>query len=128
MSNLEDLVNTLSSLTLLEVSQLTRMLREKWGITETISKIMTLPDNFVRTIETAIEKEYFDVVIRAIGSKKIDVIKATRQLTNLGLKDAKDLVETKDGIVLHQVDKTTAEDAERLLSASGASIELVWGK
>ena len=70
------------------------------------------------------EKTEFDVVIKELGPKKIDVIKAIRQLTTLGLKDAKDLAETADAKVLEAVGKESAEDAKSKLEAAGATVAL----
>ena len=124
LSKLDFLVDELSNLTIIEASHLARMLREKWGITESISPVMVPADRIVDAIEKVAEKEYFDVVLKDIGPRKIEVIKTIRQLTSLGLKEAKDLAESPSAIVVSGVDKPMAEDAKQRLVDAGAVVEL----
>src|SRR3972149_9558850 len=105
--NLEGIVDQLSGLTLVEASALVRRLREKWGISDSIPApgLMIPAQQIVSVVEEAIVKDAFDVVLRDFGQKKIEVIKAVRQISGLGLKEAKDLVETPVAIIASQVDK-----------------------
>lgn len=125
MANLEKLVDELSKLTVLEASELTRMLEEKWGVSAAAPMSVAAVAPAVPVAEVEDEKTEFDVVIKDVGPKKIDVIKAIRQITNLGLKDAKDLAETADAKVLEQASKDAAQDARSKLEAAGASVELL---
>src|SRR5262245_57847281 len=88
MTKLDEIVNELSNLTLLEAGTLAKMLREKWGIAEVVPPMMRPADSVVTEIEQAVEKEFFDVVLKDIGPKKIEVIKSIRKLTQLGLSEA----------------------------------------
>lgn len=122
---LNELVDKLSNLTLLEVSQLTCLLREKWGITEYVVPLMRPADELVTTIgETSNEQYFFDVFLMDYGPRKIDVIKVVRMLTNLGLSEAKQLVEGL-GSILVDVSKEVAESAKKQLEEAGAKVKLV---
>jgi large subunit ribosomal protein L7/L12 len=112
-------------LTLLEAAQLAKMLRDNWGITETVAPMMRAPNMLVTEIEKAVEQEYFSVVLKDIGPKKIEVIKAVRQITNLGLKDAKDMVEAPSSVVVSDVGKDEATRVKTLLESAGAVVALV---
>lgn len=128
MADLEKLVEELSKLTVLEASELTKMLEEKWGVSAAAPMAMAaMPAGAAAggPAEAADEKTEFDVVIRDVGPKKIDVIKAIRQITNLGLKDAKELAETAGAKVLEAAGKESAMDAKSKLEAAGAKVELV---
>jgi large subunit ribosomal protein L7/L12 len=128
MANLEKLVEELSKLTVLEASELTTMLEEKWGVSAAAPVAMAavagagLAAGAAEAIE---EQTEFDVILKDVGPKKIDVIKVIRQITNLGLKDAKDLAETAGAKVLEQAGKEAANDAKGRLEAAGAVVELV---
>lgn len=124
MANLEKLVDELSSLTVLEAAELTKMLEEKWGVSAAAPMAMVAAAG-AGAAEAVEEKTEFDVVIKDVGPKKIDVIKVIRQITNLGLKDAKDLAETAGAKVLEQAGKEAATDAKAKLEAAGAVVELV---
>lgn len=125
MANLEKLVDELSSLTVLEAAELTKMLEEKWGVSAAAPMAMVAAAGAGAAAEAVEEKTEFDVVIKDVGPKKIDVIKVIRQITNLGLKDAKDLAETAGAKVLEQAGKEAATDAKAKLEAAGAVVELV---
>lgn len=125
MADLEKLAEQLSGLTVLEAAELTEMLEEKWGVSAAAPMAVAAAPAAGGAAEAAEEKSEFDVVIKDVGPKKIDVIKAIRQITTLGLKDAKDLAETADAKVLEQVGKDAAEDAKKKLEEAGASVELV---
>jgi large subunit ribosomal protein L7/L12 len=126
MANLEKLVEELSKLTVLEAAELTKMLEEKWGVSAAAPvAVGVMPAGAGASAEEQVEeKTEFDVILKDIGPKKIDVIKAIRQITSLGLKDAKDMAETAGVKVLEQVGKETAQDAKSKLEAAGAVVEL----
>lgn len=123
MADLEKIVEQLSELTVLEAAELTKMLEEEWGVSAAAPVAMAAVPA-AAAVEEEEEKTEFDVVIKELGPKKIDVIKAIRQLTTLGLKDAKDLAETADAKVLEAVGKEAAEDAKSKLEAAGATVAL----
>ncbi len=128
MANLEKLVEELSKLTVLEAAELTKMLEEKWGVSAAAPVAMaaaTLGATAPSAAPAVEEKTEFTVMLKDVGPKKIDVIKVIRQITNLGLKDAKDLAETAGAKVLEQAGKEAAMDAKSKLEAAGATVELV---
>ena len=126
MADLEKLVEELSGLTVLEVAELKSMLEEKWGVTAAAMPAMAMPGMMPAVVaeEEAEEKTEFDVVLKDFGPKKIEVIKAVRKLTALGLKEAKDLVESAPAPVQEGVSKEAAEDAKKILEEAGATVEL----
>jgi large subunit ribosomal protein L7/L12 len=122
-ANLEKLAEQLSELSVLEAADLVKMLEEKWGVSAAAPVAMAAAGP-VAAAEPVEEKTEFDVVIKEPGPKKIEVIKVIRQLTSLGLGDAKTMAETADGKILAQVGKDAAEDAKKKLEEAGAVIEL----
>jgi len=126
MADLEKLVEDLSSLTVLEIADLKTMLEEKWGVTAAAMPAMAMAGALpvAAAVEEVEEKTEFDVVLTDFGAKKINVIKAVRQLTALGLKEAKDLVESAPVPVQEAISKEAAEDAKKLLEEAGASVEV----
>ena len=125
MADLEKLVEDLSSLTLLEAADLTKMLEEKWGVSAAAPVamgIMPMAGGEAVAAE-AEEKTEFDVVLKEVGPKKINVIKEVRALTGLGLKEAKEAV---DGLstILEAVGKEAAEEAKAKLEGAGAVVEV----
>ena len=126
MADLNKLVEELSTLTVLEAAELVKMLEEKWGVSAAapVAVPAAAPAEAAPT-EAVEEKTEFDVIIKDAGPKKIEVIKTIRQLTTLGLKEAKDLAETAGGKVLEGVSKEAAMDAKAKLEAAGAVIEVV---
>lgn len=125
MANIEKIAEDLSKLTILEAAELTKLLEEKWGVSAAAPvAVAAVAGAAAGAGEDAEEKTEFDVVIKDVGPKKIDVIKALRQITQLGLKDAKDLAETAGAKVLEQAGKEAANDAKTKLEAAGATIEL----
>ena len=127
MADLEKLVEDLSSLTLLEASELTSMLEEKWGVSAAAPMAMMAagPALGAAAAEEEEEKTEFNVVLTDIGPKKIQVIKAVRAVTPLGLKEAKEAVEAAasgESIILEAVSKDMAEDAKAKLEAEGAVV------
>ena len=109
-ANLENLVEELSKLSVLEAAELVKALEAKWGVSA--------------AAEPVEEKTEFDVIIKDAGAKKIDVIKVIRQLTSLGLGEAKTMAETAGGKVLSAVGKEAAMDAKKKLEDAGAAIEV----
>ena len=125
MADIEKLVDQLSELSVLEAAELTKALEEKWGVSAAAPiAVAAAAAGPTAGAEPAEEKTEFDVVIKEPGPKKIEVIKAIRQLTSLGLKEAKDLAETPDAKVLEGVGKEAANDAKSKLDAAGATVEL----
>jgi len=127
VADLEKIVEDLSSLTLLEAAELTKMLEEKWGVSAAAPVAMAAMPGMMAGGEgdgaAEEEKTEFDVVIKEIGPKKINVIKEVRALTGLGLKEAKAVVDEK-GTVMEGVSKEAAEEAKAKLEEAGAEIEL----
>ncbi len=125
MANIEQIAEDLGKLTILEAAELTKLLEEKWGVSAAAPVAVAAAAGAAAGAgEDAEEKTEFDVIIKDVGPKKIDVIKAIRQITQLGLKDAKDLAETAGAKVLEQVGKEAANDAKSKLETAGATIEL----
>ncbi len=125
MANIEKIADDLGKLTILEAAELTKLLEEKWGVSAAAPvAVAAVAGAAAGAGEDAEEKTEFDVIIKDVGPKKIDVIKAIRQITQLGLKDAKDLAETAGAKVLEQASKEVANDAKSKLETAGATIEL----
>ena len=122
-ADLEKIVEELSTLSVLEAAELVTLLEEKWGVSAA-APVAVAAAGAAAPAEAEEEKTEFDVVIKDAGPKKIDVIKAIRQLTSLGLKESKELAETAGSKVLAQVGKDAAEDAKSKLEAAGAVVEL----
>jgi len=123
MADLEKLMDQLSELTVLEAAELVKMLEEKWGVSAAAPvAAMAAPASAAE--EEVEEQTEFDVVIKGPGPKKIETIKVIRQLTNLGLVDAKNMAETPDSKVLEAVGKDIANDAKEKLEAAGAEVVL----
>ena len=126
MADLNSLVDQLSTLSVLEAAELVKKLEEKWGVSAAAPVAMAaMPGGAAAAAaEPVEEKTEFDVVIKDPGAKKIDVIKVIRQLTNLGLGEAKTMAETAGGKILTGVGKDAANDAKKRLEEAGASIVL----
>ncbi len=119
---LAKLVEELSTLSVLEAADLVKMLEEKWGVSAAAPVAMVAGGGAAAAAEPVEEKTEFDVVIKDPGAKKIDVIKVIRQLTSLGLGEAKALAETAGGKVLTAVGKDAAMDAKKKLDEAGANV------
>jgi large subunit ribosomal protein L7/L12 len=123
MADLKKLAKDLSALTVLEAAELTKILEEEWGVSAAAPVTVAAAAAPADAAQDD-EKTEFDVIIKDVGPKKIDVIKAIRQITTLGLKDAKIMAETADAKVLEQIGKEAANDAKSKLEAAGATVEL----
>jgi large subunit ribosomal protein L7/L12 len=118
--DLNQIVETLSKLTVMEAAELSKMLEEKWGV----SAAAPVAAAAAAAGPAAEEQTEFSVTLVAAGEKKIDVIKAVRELTGLGLKEAKDLVEGAPQLVKDSAPKKEAEEMKAKLEAAGAKVEL----
>jgi len=125
MADLEKLMDQLSELTVLEAAELVKLLEEKWGVSAAapVAAVAAAPNG--GAAEEVEEQTEFDVVLKDAGPKKIETIKVIRQLTNLGLVDAKNMAETADSKVLEAVGKDVAQDAKEKLETAGAAVELI---
>ena len=123
MADLKKLAEELGKLTILEASDLVKSLEEEWGVSAA-APVAVAAAGAAPAAEAEEEKTEFDVVLKETGPKKIDVIKVIRQLTSLGLVDAKNMAETVGSKVLTQVGKEAATEAKEKLEAAGAVIEL----
>jgi len=123
MADLAKIVEELSTLTVLEAAELSKMLEEKWGVSAA-APVAVAAVGGAAGGDAAASKDEFDVVLAAIGDKKIEVIKAVREITGLGLKEAKDLVEGAPKPVKEGVAKDEAEELQKKLEAAGAKVEL----
>ena len=126
MPDLAKLVDDLSALTVIEAAQLSKMLEDKWGVSAAapVAAAALGGGAAAPTVEAAAEKTEFDVILAAIGEKKINVIKEVRAITSLGLKEAKDLVDGAPKPVLEKVSKEDATKAKTQLEEAGATVEL----
>ena len=125
MADLTKLIDELSKLTVLEAAELVKALEEKWGVSAAAPVAAAAAGPAAAAVaEPVEEKTEFDVVIKEAGPKKTEVIKVIRQLTNLGLVEAKTMAETAGSKVLVGVGKEAAADAKGKLETAGAVIEI----
>lgn len=127
MADLEKIVDTLGNLKVLELAELVKMIEDKWGVTAAAPVAMPaggMPAAAGAAEAPAEEKSEFDVVLKEVGSQKIQVIKVVRAITGLGLKEAKDLVEAAPKPVKEAVEKAEAEDIKKQLEEVGAKVEI----
>ena len=124
MADLDKIVEELSSLTVLEAAELSKMLEEKWGVSAAAPVAVAAAAGGAADAPAAEEKDEFDVVLASVGDKKINVIKEVRAITGLGLKEAKDLVESAPAPVKEGAKKEEAEEIKKKLEEVGASVEL----
>ena len=124
MANLEKIADDLSSLTVMEAADLSKLLEEKWGVSAAapVAVVAAVPADADGA--AAEEKNEFDVILASIGDKKINIIKEVRALTQLGLKEAKDLVESAPAQIKEGVPKEEAEEIKKKLEDAGATVEL----
>src|SRR6267143_1100863 len=127
MSNVEQIAEELNKLTLLEAAQLSKLLQEKWGVSAAAPMAVAAVPGAAGAAAggaTTEEKTEFDVILGAAGEKKIQVIKVVRELTGLGLKEAKDLVDGAPKPVKERVTKAEAEDMRKRLEEQGATVSV----
>src|SRR5260370_23684215 len=125
MTDLARLVDDLSAVSVIEAAQLSKMLEEKWGVSAVAPVGVAAAGGAAAvTGEAAVEKTEFDVILAAIGEKKINVIKEVRAITSLGLKEAKDLVEAAPKPIKEGVNKEEAAKIKKQLEDAGATVEI----
>jgi len=124
-TNIDEIAEKLDSLTLLEASQLSKLLQEKWGVSAAAAVAVAAPAaGGGGAAAAAEEKTEFDVMLMAAGEKKIQVIKVVREITGLGLKEAKDLVDGAPKAVKEKIAKNEAGDLKKKLEEVGATVEV----
>ena len=123
MADLNKIVDELSTLTVMEAAELSKLLEEKWGVTAA-APVAVAAGGAAPAADAAEEKDAFDVVLSAAGDQKINVIKEVRAITGLGLKEAKDMVEGAPKTLKEGVKKEEAEAMKAKLEAAGAKVEL----
>ncbi len=124
MADLEKLVTELGKLSVVEAAELVKKLEEAWGVSAAAPVAVAAVAGGGASAEPVEEKTEFDVILKDSGAKKIEVIKVIRQLTNLGLKEAKDMAEAAGSKVMEQVGKDAAAEAKKKLEEAGAVVEL----
>src|SRR5215470_4898659 len=125
MPTIEEIAEQLDKLTLLEAAQLSKMLQEKWGVSAAAPvAVAAVPGAGGAGATAAEEQTEFDVILSAAGEKKIQVIKVVRELTGLGLKEAKDLVDGAPKPVKEKITKAEAEDVKKKLEEQGAIVQV----
>lgn len=120
----DDVVSFIEKMTVLELSELVKELEEKFGVSAAAPVAVAAAAGPAAAAEPAEEKTEFDVILKAAGANKINVIKVVRALTSLGLKEAKDLVDGAPGTVKQGVSKQEAEDAKKQLVEAGAEVDI----
>jgi len=123
-ANIEEIVEKLDSLTLLEASQLSKVLQEKWGVSAAAAVAVAAPAAGGGAAAAVEEQTEFDVILTSSGEKKIQVIKVVRELTGLGLKEAKDLVDGAPKAVKEKITKAEAADIKKKLEEVGGAVEV----
>ena len=123
MADLNNIADQLSSLTVIEAADLSKLLEEKWGVSAA-APVVAMAAAAPAAEDAAEEQTEFEVVLTAYGEKKINVIKEVRAITSLGLKEAKDLVEAAPKAVKESVGKDEAEEIKKKLEAAGATVEI----
>ena len=121
MADLGKIVEELSTLTVMEAAELSKLLEDKWGVSAAAAVAVAAPAGGAAAAE---EKTSFDVELTAIGESKISVIKEVRAITSLGLKEAKDLVESAPKVVKEGASKDEAEEIKKKLEEAGATVVL----
>jgi large subunit ribosomal protein L7/L12 len=124
MADLNVIVEQLSALTVLEAAQLSKMLEEKWGVSAAAAAPVMVAAPGAAAAAPAEEKTEFDVILKNAGEKKINVIKVVREITSLGLKEAKDLVEGAPKAIKEAVNKEEAEAIKKKFEEQGATVEI----
>ena len=124
MADLNKLVEELSTLTVLEAAELSKLLEDKWGVSAAAPVAVAAAGAAGAAAAPAAEKDSFEVVLAAAGDKKINVIKEVRAITGLGLKEAKDLVEAAPKTVKEGVNKADSEKFKKQLESAGATVQV----
>ena len=124
MADLQQIAENLSTLTVMEASQLVKMLEEKWGVSAAAPMAMAMAAPAAGAAAPVEEKTEFEVILKDVGAKKINVIKVVREVTSLGLKEAKDLVDGAPKTVKEGVTKEEAETIKKKFEAEGAAVEI----
>jgi len=124
MADLQKIADELSSLTVMEAAELSKMLEEQWGVSAAAPVAVAAAAGGADAGAAAEEKDEFDVVLASIGEKKINVIKEVRAITGLGLKEAKEMVESAPATVKEGAKKDEAEEIKKKLEEAGATVEL----
>ena len=124
MADIGKIKDQLSKLTVLEAAELVTMLEEEWGVSAAAPVAVAAVAAGGDGGDAGEAKTEFNVVIKDTGPKKIEVIKAIRSITSLGLKDAKEMAESADGVILEAIGKDAAEEAKKQLEEAGATIEI----
>lgn len=122
--SVDEIIEAINKLSVLELVELKDKLQEQWGVTAAAPIAVAAMPGAAATAPAEEEKTEFDVVLTDVGENKIHVIKAVREVTNLGLKEAKELVETAGAVVAEQVSKEEANSIKEKLEAAGAKVEL----
>ncbi len=120
----EDILETLSNMTVMEVVDLISAMEEKFGVSAAAAVAAAPAASVAAAGEAAVEKDEFEVVLASFGDKKVAVIKAVRAITGLGLKESKDMVEGAPTTIKESVSKTEAEELKKQLEEAGATVEL----
>ena len=124
MADLAKIVDDLSNLTVIEAAELSKMLEEKWGVSAAAPVAMAAAPGAAAAAPAVEEKTEFDVILAKIGEKKIEVIKEVRAVTGLGLKEAKDLVESAPKPIKEGVNKDEAASIKKKFEEVGAKVEI----
>ena len=125
MADIEKIAEDLSNLTVLEAAELAKLLEDKWGVSAAAAPVaMAMPADGGDVGGAAEEKSEFDVILTSVGGSKINVIKAVREITGLGLKEAKGLVDSAPKPVKEGASKDEAEEIKKKLEEAGATVEL----
>ncbi len=122
MADLEKIVDQLSTLTVLEAAELSKLLEEKWGVSAAAAPVAVAVAG--GDAPAAEEKTSFNLILATVGEKKVNVIKEVRAITGLGLKEAKDLVESAPKPLKEGIKKEEAEELKAKLEAAGATVEI----
>ena len=124
MADLEAIAQNLSSLTVMEAAELVKKLEEEWGVSAAAPVAVAAAGGAVADAGAAEEQTEFDVILKDFGAKKINVIKAVREVTSLGLKEAKELVESAPKAIKEGATKEEADEMKKKFEAVGATIEI----
>ncbi len=123
MADLNQIAESLSSLTIMEAADLAKLLEEKWGVSAAAPVVVAAAAGPVGA-EAAVEKDEFDVVLVGVGDKKIQVIKEVRAITSLGLKEAKELVESAPKAIKEGVSKDEAQKIKEKIEGAGGQVDI----